>query len=252
MSEAGGEVEALSADKISKIQSDLDIVRNNMTVFSEMLTELNPSGGGNPADLELLQELYKSCKEMQSRVGQLLCTPTTDELTVDMLQINDDMNDLFDRYDRKTAAYKSSMKVAGGGGGGGGGDLIDLGEEVEGGRGGTKAPSLVQNISAMNIQPSTKPSNKKEDTDFDQFVSSRSTTTGTTNTTTKEGSSMRPQTEEEIIHGHRETDFQEMEDWLKANPGTEASLTSMPSLNPGLWSPSSNASPAATDKSKPS
>jgi hypothetical protein len=44
----------LSADKISKIRSDLDVVRNNMTVFSEMLTELNPSGGGNPADLELL------------------------------------------------------------------------------------------------------------------------------------------------------------------------------------------------------
>lgn len=47
----------LSADKIAKITSDLDVVRNNMTVFSEMLTELNPSGGGNPADLELLQVL---------------------------------------------------------------------------------------------------------------------------------------------------------------------------------------------------
>mgnify|MGYP001797816889 CR=1 FL=1 len=46
---------ALSADKIGKIRSDLEIVRNNMTVFSEMLTELNPSGGGNPSDLELLQ-----------------------------------------------------------------------------------------------------------------------------------------------------------------------------------------------------
>lgn len=120
----------------------------------------------------ILQELYKTCKEMQSRVGQLLCTPTTDELTVDMLQINDDLNDLFDRYDRKTAAYKGCGLT---GGGTGDAPLIDLGDE--GGAGAT--PSLIQDLGAMNLQQNkasnANPPSKKEDVDFDQFVSSRST-----------------------------------------------------------------------------
>lgn len=59
MSESVGVVEGgpLSEEKIGKIRRDLDVVRNNMTVFSEMLTELNPAGGGNLEDLELLQVL---------------------------------------------------------------------------------------------------------------------------------------------------------------------------------------------------
>lgn len=108
---------------------------------------------------------------MQGRVGQLLCTPTTDELTVDMLQINDDMNDLFDRYDRKTAAYKGKLVAGGGGGGGGDAPLIDLGADDHGVSGGT--PSLIQNLGAMNLQSQQAPP-KSNDADFDQFVSSRS------------------------------------------------------------------------------
>lgn len=172
--------EPLSEEKAAKIRSDLDVVRNNMTVFSEILTELNPSGGSNPGELDLLQvanntfinrnsrnccaigtnfctltfqELYKTCKEMQARVGQLLCTPTTDELTVDMLQINDDMNDLFDRYDRKTASYNLKSGDA---------PLIDFGGGED---------QVVQNMGAMNLQ-SAKPAAAPAD-EFDQFVSSR-------------------------------------------------------------------------------
>ena len=44
------------------------------------------------------QELYTTCKEMQRRIAELLCSISSDELTADMLHINDELNNLFLRY----------------------------------------------------------------------------------------------------------------------------------------------------------
>lgn len=143
--------------------------------------------------LRFLQELHRTCKEMQSRVGMLLCTPTTDELTVDMLQINDDMNDLFDRYDRKTAAYLAK----GGGKNTVDAPLIDLGGigDETGAGGGGATPSLIQNLGAMNLHSQQKPGAAGGgDADFDQFVTSRSSTTPATKTTTTSNPSTKKST----------------------------------------------------------
>lgn len=51
----------LGQEQLAKLQSELDIVALNMTIFGEMLTELKP-GQENPSDYKLLTELSQTCK----------------------------------------------------------------------------------------------------------------------------------------------------------------------------------------------
>jgi len=41
------------------------------------------------------QEIYTACKEMQNRIGELLASISSDELTAELLHINDELNNLF-------------------------------------------------------------------------------------------------------------------------------------------------------------
>lgn len=65
-----------------------------MSVLSEMLAEMSP-GQENPADLELLRELYSTCRNMQQRLVELVDRVANDEITAHLLKINDDLNNLF-------------------------------------------------------------------------------------------------------------------------------------------------------------
>ncbi|XP_031335214.1 TOM1-like protein 2 [Photinus pyralis] len=90
---------ALSPEQRSKLQSELDVVQSNMVVFGEMLNEMQP-GNEHPDELELLQELNSTCHGMQQRLVELISKLSNDELTADLLRINDDLNNLFLRYSR--------------------------------------------------------------------------------------------------------------------------------------------------------
>ncbi|XP_033127581.1 target of Myb protein 1-like [Anneissia japonica] len=89
----------LTPDQLAKMQKDLEVVQGNYRVFSEMLTEMTP-GQEDPGDLELLQELSRTCRSMQSRVVHLLNIVSNEEVTGELLRINDDLNNVFVRYDR--------------------------------------------------------------------------------------------------------------------------------------------------------
>ncbi|XP_044735026.1 TOM1-like protein 2 isoform X2 [Chrysoperla carnea] len=89
----------LAPEQIGKLQSELDVVQNNMAVLSEMLSELTP-GKEDSSDLELLQELHSTCKAMQIRLVELIGKLANDELTAELLRINDEMNNIFLRYAR--------------------------------------------------------------------------------------------------------------------------------------------------------
>jgi hypothetical protein len=67
------------------------MVEGNMSVLSEMLAEMSP-GQENPADLELLRELYSTCRNMQQRLVELVDRVANDEITAHLLKINDDLN----------------------------------------------------------------------------------------------------------------------------------------------------------------
>lgn len=88
-----------SSDQIGKLQSELDIVSMNMTILSEMLTELKPNQEA-PADYKLLIDLVATCKEMQTRIVDLIGKVNNDEITAELLRLNDELNNLFLRYQR--------------------------------------------------------------------------------------------------------------------------------------------------------
>lgn len=56
----------------------------------------------DPADLELMHQLYATCKAMQERVVDLIGRLVDDEITAELLRINDELNNLFLRYSRYT------------------------------------------------------------------------------------------------------------------------------------------------------
>ncbi|XP_055625025.1 target of Myb1 membrane trafficking protein isoform X2 [Toxorhynchites rutilus septentrionalis] len=89
----------MSQEAIAKLQSELDIVTMNMTVLGDMLTELKP-GLENPSDYQLLSELVVTCREMQCRIVELIGKVNHDELTAELLRLNDELNNLFLRHAR--------------------------------------------------------------------------------------------------------------------------------------------------------
>uniref|UniRef100_A0A8C4T0H2 Target of myb1 like 2 membrane trafficking protein n=1 Tax=Erpetoichthys calabaricus TaxID=27687 RepID=A0A8C4T0H2_ERPCA len=89
----------VNSEQIARLRSELDIVRGNSKVMSEMLTEMVP-GQEEPSDLELLQELNRTCRAMQQRIVELISRVSNEEVTEELLHVNDDLNNVFLRYER--------------------------------------------------------------------------------------------------------------------------------------------------------
>ncbi|NXP69549.1 TOM1 protein, partial [Ramphastos sulfuratus] len=87
-------------EQVGKLRSELKVVNGNVKVMSEMLTELVPSQA-EPSDLELLQqELNRTCRAMQQRVLELIPRVLHEQLTEELLIINDNLNNVFLRHER--------------------------------------------------------------------------------------------------------------------------------------------------------
>ncbi|XP_068192991.1 TOM1-like protein 2 isoform X2 [Antennarius striatus] len=86
-------------EQITRLRGELEVVRGNTKVMSEMLTEMVP-GQEDASDLELLQELNRTCRAMQQRVVELISRVSNEEVTEELLHINDDLNNIFLRYER--------------------------------------------------------------------------------------------------------------------------------------------------------
>lgn len=109
----------ISPEQIAKLQSELDIVGINIAILSEMLTELKPNQE-SPSDYKLLLDLVATCKEMQTRIVDLIGKVNNDEITAELLRLNDELNNLFLRYQRyeknrdpKTATDKTPSAILG-------------------------------------------------------------------------------------------------------------------------------------------
>ena len=48
----------------------------------------------------VLKELNRTCRSMQTRIVQLLDQVGSEEVTEELLRVNDDLNNVFIRYDR--------------------------------------------------------------------------------------------------------------------------------------------------------
>lgn len=194
---------SMSQDQIAKLQSELDIVTMNMTVLGDMLTELKP-GQEDPSDYQLLTELVATCREMQNRIVELLGKVNHDELTAELLRLNDELNSLFLRYarfeknrDPKTASSTTPSAILGAAMGlptpaaAAAADkkesLIDLSDEATGVTGAmaglnlTAASQLSQlsSVTAQSGAANSTGAGKQPDVitdEFDIFAQSRNTT----------------------------------------------------------------------------
>lgn len=65
---------------MTKLKTELNVVQGNIRVMSEMLTELTPTNI-DPSDLELLQELNRTNRQMQQRLVELIDKIGNEEAT---------------------------------------------------------------------------------------------------------------------------------------------------------------------------
>ncbi|KAH9424812.1 TOM1-like protein 2 [Dermatophagoides pteronyssinus] len=199
----------LSPEQLNKLKIELEVVQGNMKVMSEMLTKMKP-GQEHKDDWTLLIELNQTLVSMQKRIVDLIEKVANEEVTSELLRINDELNNLFMRFDR----YQKKR------GGNNDGDqrktdidlmpstssklphpnpknmksinppsLIDFTDENEG-------PDLIDGLKKLDMNSSQspqmiKPSNistsssqqpteNMGDKEFDMFAQSRSSTTATT------------------------------------------------------------------------
>lgn len=92
----------LNEEQIAKLNSELDVVESNVHILNEILNELQLANKPkvDQDDLTLLQDLYKTCKEMQKRITQLIGSISNENIINELLRINDDLNNSFLRYER--------------------------------------------------------------------------------------------------------------------------------------------------------
>ncbi|XP_073756425.1 target of Myb1 membrane trafficking protein isoform X2 [Callorhinus ursinus] len=134
-------------EQIAKLRSELEMVSGNVRVMSEMLTELVPTQA-EPADLELLQELNRTCRAMQQRVLELIPRIANEQLTEELLIVNDNLNNVFLRHERferfrtgQTGKAPQEVEAAA--------DLIDMGPDQ------VATGSLSSQLAGMNLGSSS-------------------------------------------------------------------------------------------------
>ncbi|XP_041735454.1 target of Myb protein 1 isoform X3 [Coregonus clupeaformis] len=99
MTELDGYSPIHTPNRVKKLKTDLGVVRGNLTVMSDMMSQLDPATAKH-SDTELLQELYAACKDMQDKIMELVPRLSEEKLTEELLVANDEINATFTRYQR--------------------------------------------------------------------------------------------------------------------------------------------------------
>ncbi|XP_065362250.1 TOM1-like protein 2 isoform X1 [Calliphora vicina] len=241
----------LTPEQIAKLHSELEIVSMNMSILGEMLTELKP-GQEEPDDYQLLNDLTATCKEMQSRIVDLIGRVTDDELTAELLRINDELNNLFlrhQRYEKNRASHTgvtspsavlgaaigippTAAAAAAGGAAAESPKLLDFPD--------SNKDDLLNSFSRLGVSNTTKPTAKDAD-EFDMLAQSRTNgnnksdllkdiptldaTAGSLGSPFKRPGSNMPV----VSKPAKENEIDEMEEWLgssKEIEGLEETVTS--------------------------
>lgn len=162
---------SLSPEQEQKLQSELSLVKGNLTVMTEMLNEMVP-GGSKADDTELLQQLYSVCKKMQSRVVELIPQLMEEHFVEELLVVNDDLNNVFIRYERfdrlnktQTSNFQQSSVSSS--------SLIDFSPEPSN----PSQPAVIATTNQPAVTTATgqrqNTNHKVEEEEFDMFAQTR-------------------------------------------------------------------------------
>ncbi|XP_052397788.1 target of Myb1 membrane trafficking protein isoform X3 [Carassius gibelio] len=89
----------LSPQQMKTLKSELEVVHNNISVMSDLMSQMQPASL-EPSDTELLQ-LYSMTKDMQGRMVELIPRLSDDERLIEqLLSANDQVNTTFTQYHR--------------------------------------------------------------------------------------------------------------------------------------------------------
>ncbi|XP_041672785.1 target of Myb protein 1 isoform X5 [Cheilinus undulatus] len=99
MTELDGYAPVNAPKKVKKLKAELGVVRTNLTMMSDMMSQLDPVTV-KQADMELLEQLYTVCKDMQERIVKIVPRLSEEKLIEELLATNDEMNTTFTRYHR--------------------------------------------------------------------------------------------------------------------------------------------------------
>ncbi|XP_061605591.1 target of Myb protein 1 isoform X6 [Phyllopteryx taeniolatus] len=98
MTELDGYPSVQAPKRVGALKAELGVVRTNLTMMSDMMSQLDPITVKQAAK-ELL-ELYTVCKEMQNRIVKIVPRLSEEKLIEELLATNDEMNTTFSRYQR--------------------------------------------------------------------------------------------------------------------------------------------------------
>lgn len=90
---------AQQQDPLSKLRADVDVVTVNLTVLRDLLSDVQP-GKELPEELSLLEDLHTSLKEMQKRIQGLISSEFSEDVTFELLTVNQEINNVFEKYNR--------------------------------------------------------------------------------------------------------------------------------------------------------
>ncbi|XP_071029557.1 target of Myb1 membrane trafficking protein-like isoform X2 [Oncorhynchus clarkii lewisi] len=148
--------------QVKKLKTDLGVVRGNLSVMSDMMSQLDPATAKH-SDTELLQELHAACKDMQDKIMELVPRLSEEKLTEELLVANDEINATFTRYQRfqrQRATLQSPTYV----------NLIDLSAAI---KPGVTAPTHSQ-LSRSTVDTVSSQMTGLRMREFDEFAQNRS------------------------------------------------------------------------------
>ncbi|KAF4080133.1 hypothetical protein AMELA_G00166950 [Ameiurus melas] len=158
----------ISPEQKQKIRAELDLVKGNLMVMTEMMNQFRP-GESSPADTGLLQQLYSVCKSMQNRVVELIPSLCEEELIGELLIVNDELNNAFIRYERferlsTVQRTPTEQQIAG--------NLIDL-SSVSAPANQTLLPPVSEPVTQPTSNPIMSAATGDDDEEFDMFAQTR-------------------------------------------------------------------------------
>lgn len=98
----------LEGEGYNKITQDLTIVQSSIEMMQDVMKILE-SPEAEESDWKLVGDLNTTCRQMKERIVELIERVANEDLTIELLRLNDELNNLFIKYDR---IVKNKAKMA--------------------------------------------------------------------------------------------------------------------------------------------